>query len=96
MSGWNLKEVNQDEAWVCVDGHGDERIFSSKPYRHFLNLNLEVMWGQRWTTGSDDPEYRYGVLLPKGTIKGLLGIQMTYKDEPIELVSEISYSEYEV
>lgn len=34
-----------EEAWICVDGHGDERIFPCKPYRNFPNMDLEVMWG---------------------------------------------------
>ena len=69
-----------EESWVCVDGHGDERIFPCKPYRDFPNMNLEIMWGQRWTTSSFK-----GVLLPKGTIKHLIGKEMTYNDEPIKL-----------
>ena len=35
-----------EESWVCVDGHGDERIFPCKPYRDFPNMKLEVVWGQ--------------------------------------------------
>ena len=74
-----------EETWVCVDGHGDERIFPCKPYRNFPNMNLEVLWGQRWTTGSTDTIFRNGILLPKGTIKTLIGVEMTYNNEPIKL-----------
>lgn len=74
--------------WLCVDGHGDERIFTfdgeMKPWRKFPNMNLEVEWGQRWTTNSIDHDYRYGVILPKGTIKHLTGLEMSYNDEPIK------------
>ena len=74
------------ESWICVDGHGDERIFPREPYRQFPNLDLEVDWGQRWTTGSIDTEYKIGVLLPKGTIKMLAGKEITYSDNPIKLL----------
>ena len=74
-----------EESWICVDGHGDERIFPCKPYRTFPNMNLEVTWGQRWITGSIDSEFRRGVLLPKGTIKSFIGKEMKYSDEPIKL-----------
>jgi hypothetical protein len=73
------------ESWLCVDGHGDERIFTSEPYRKFPNMRLDVMWGQRWTTGSIDDEYRHGVWIPKGTIKHITGKELTYKDEPIKI-----------
>lgn len=45
----------------------------------------DVTWGQRWTTGENDVEYKYGVLLPKGTIKHFIGIDMEYNDEPIQI-----------
>ena len=70
----------KEESWVCVDGHGDERIFPCEPYRNFPNMDLEVIWGQRWTTGSIDTEFK-----TKGTIKYLIAKEMTYSDEPIKL-----------
>lgn len=77
--------MEMEESWVCVDGHGDERIFPCEPYRTFSYMDLSVNWGQRWTTGAVDDEFRRGVLLPKGTIKLLIGKSMTYSDEPIKL-----------
>lgn len=77
--------MNKEESCVCVDGHGDERIFPAKPHRNFPNMQLDVIWGQRWTTGSVEPEYKKGILLPKGTIKYLVDREMTYSDEPIKL-----------
>ena len=77
--------MNKEEAWVCVDGHGDERIFPSKPYKDYPNMELSVNWGQRWITGAVDIKYRYGVLLPPGTIKFFIGKELTYKDEPVKL-----------
>lgn len=74
-----------EETWVCVDGHGDERIFPSCPYRNFPNMRLDVSWGRRWTTDSLDNTLTRGVLLPKGTIKFLTGKDMAYGDEPIKI-----------
>jgi len=37
----------KEESWVCVDGHGDERIFPCNPHKYFPNMGLEVMWVQR-------------------------------------------------
>ena len=78
--------MDKEESWVCVDGHGNERIFPCEPYRTFPNMNLDVQWGQRWTTGSIDTEFKRGVLLPKGTIKHLIGIEMTYENNPIKIL----------
>ena len=73
-----------EESWICVDGHGDERIFPCKPYKDFPNMNLEVMWGQRWTIQLGATAF-HGILLPNGTINHLIGKEMTYSDEPIKL-----------
>lgn len=78
--------MSEEESWVCVDGHGDERIFPRKPCRVFPNMDLEVMWGQRWTRYSLEDEYKHGILLPKGTIKSLIGKDLTYSDEPIKII----------
>ena len=75
-----------EESWVCIDGHGDERIFPCKPYRTFPNMNLDVQWGQRWTTGSIDTEFKKGVLLPKGTIKHLIGKEMILKSHELKIL----------
>lgn len=73
------------ESWVCVDGHGDERIFPHKPYKSYQFLPLDVKWGNRWTTGAVDRGYSQGVLLPKGTIKYLIGRELSYGDDPVKL-----------
>ena len=54
--------------------------------RKCTKIEYGVLWGQRWTTGSIDTEYKRGVLLPKGTIKHLIGKEMTYNDEPIKIL----------
>ena len=61
-------------AWVAVDKNGDEFIFDLKPHR----------WNDLfWTKDFVDDIY-----LPKGSIKKLIGKDLTWKDEPIELKEE--------
>lgn len=74
-----------ESTWVAVDGHGDERAFNKKPFRDYPNMNLEVLWGQRWRTASVVAGEGSGVRLPKGTIKHLIGRDLTYSDEPVKL-----------
>ena len=75
-------EWEKEKTWVAVDGHGDERIFNEKPRRSFPNLDLEVLWGQRWEVSSICGG-NYGVRLPKGTIKKLIGKELTFSDDPV-------------
>jgi len=59
--------------WACVDKNGTERIMLKKPER----------WGngiKRWTT----PGVRSGAL-PKGSIKKLIGRELSWSDKPVEL-----------
>lgn len=75
-----------EESWICVDGHGDERIFPCEPRRKFAWVEDLQDWTQRWTTDDSlEREYQIGVLLPKGTIKHLIGKEMTYSDEPVKI-----------
>lgn len=76
-------DMDKEESCVCVDGHGDERIFPRKPCRVFPNMDLEVMWGQRWTRHSLEKEYEHGILLPKGTIKSIIDKVLTYSETPL-------------
>lgn len=57
-------------AWVAVDKDGEEYIYKKEPER---NLYF-------WDT------YNNGyVRLPDGTIKKLIGKELTWNDEPVEL-----------
>ena len=56
-------------AWVAVDKNGDEYIFECNPHRD----------EDEWYETCDFLE------LPKGSIKKLIGIDMTWKNHPIEL-----------
>ena len=64
-------------AWVAVDRIGREGIFDRKPVR---DLNS-------WTDASyvfNDSE----ICLPRGSIKKLIGRDLTWEDEPVELKEE--------
>lgn len=64
-------------AWVAVDKDGTERIMLEKPERW-----KGVVKGIKcWCT----PGVRGGKL-PKGSIKKLIGRELTWKNEPVELV----------
>lgn len=61
-------------AWVAVDKNGEEYIYNEKPDR-----------GDKYF----DP---FGLLycfsLPKGSIKKLIGRDLTWEDNPVELKEE--------
>lgn len=63
-------------AWLAVDKNGGEWIFDDKPVR---------VYGSYF----DLPQYWYvcsnKVLLPKGTIKKLIGRELSWDDEPVKL-----------
>lgn len=56
-------------AWVAVDKNGDEYIFECNPHRD----------EDEWYETCDFLE------LPKGSIKKLIGRDLTWSDNPIEL-----------
>ena len=63
-------------AWLAVDEDGEEYIYEHKPFRDKIlmaYLNVE--------------ETNY-VTLPKGSIKKLIGRELTYADEPVEINEE--------
>ena len=60
-------------AWLAVDKDGAECVFAIKPYRE-----LNKYW--------ESPcEY---VSLPDGSIKKLIGRELIFEDEPVELKEE--------
>lgn len=61
-------------AWVAVDKNGDEVIFEFEPYRW-----KDVFWTKDF---GDD------IYLPKGSIKKLIGRDLDWSDEPVELKEE--------
>lgn len=74
-------------AWLAVEVNGLEVIFEEKPER-----NCQDMCWYRLIempvyndNGPEEDYYEYGIVLPKGTIKKLLGYELTWKDEPVKL-----------
>lgn len=59
-------------AWVAVDGNGIENIYKSEPYRAYDH------W---WDVDAE-------ISLPKGIIKKLIGRDLTWEDNPVELKEE--------
>lgn len=63
-------------AWLCIDEDGQEMIFDNKPYRDTSSV------GGYWNRNKEE-DY-CNVDLPKGTIKKLIGKDLTWEDEPYE------------
>lgn len=69
-------------AWVAVHKNGNEGIFSHKPER---GAKLEWWYDEIYEGGvALDTE----ISLPKGSIKKLIGRELTWEDEPVELMEE--------
>ena len=65
-------------AWVAVDKDGTECICSTEPYQDWE--------GFKWCI-ENLPESNV-VELPKGSIKKLIGRELSWEDEPVELKEE--------
>lgn len=62
-------------AYLCVDRSG-EYIADNEPTRNWFEwIGWQDVYGESCTL----------ISLPKGTIKKLIGREMTWEDEPIEL-----------
>ena len=69
-------------SWLAVDKGGCEHIFAEKPCRNESNTlwicSVVYLYGQRYAnTGC--------CYLPKGSIKKLIGRELSWSDEPVEL-----------
>ena len=58
-------------AWVAVDKEKSEFIYKTKPFK---NEDCELWWSDMCF-----------IKLPKGSIKKLIGRDLTWNDEPVEL-----------
>ena len=75
-------------AWVAVHKDGEENIFTFKPYRRDYNhISYKLYKPTHWTDEyvSDYGNEYTGISLPKGTIKKIIGRDLTWEDEPVEL-----------
>ena len=64
-------------AWLAVHKNGGESIFYSKPKRE------QGFWVDELPCG--DMQYDSEISLPNGTIKKIIGIELTWNDEPVNL-----------
>ena len=60
-------------AWVAVNKYNREYIYEEKPKRCYCSI-----WAQASLLDNT-------VELPKGSIKKLIGRELTWNDEPVEL-----------
>lgn len=67
-------------AFVACDKDGAEWIFESKPYRTTRSIVSSIV--DIWYGDSEM------ILLPKGSIRKLIGRELTFDDEPVELKGE--------
>lgn len=80
-------------AWVAVHKNGSENVFVFKPYRTDLNINrsLYKLWEPEYWSDDEVSDYGNedtGISLPKGSIKKLIGRDLSWEDEPVELKEE--------
>jgi hypothetical protein len=69
-------------AWLVVDYNDNELIFNKKPYKA-----ISDMFGNPFVDGYYEYNSFRGeqaITLPKGSIKKLIGFELTQKDLPIE------------
>ena len=69
-------------AWVAVHKNGEEGIFANKPSR-----GVKLEW---WYDEVKDGGIIYDteISLPKGSIKKLIGRDLDWSNEPVELKEE--------
>ncbi len=67
-------------AWVCKDKDGTEMIFSVKPHRD----NYTPFWVYGYYVDRDC----VSIELPSGSIAKLIGRELTWEDEPVEIKNE--------
>lgn len=65
-------------AWLATDKNGEEYIYEEKPSRGY---------GCIWKATFYDEKDRNSdfIELPKGSIKKLIGRELSFSDEPVEL-----------
>lgn len=67
-------------AWLAVDRDGSEWIYGGgRPYRGYETFFFVANIGSIGSIG------RASVELPKGTIEKLIGRELSWDDEPVEL-----------
>lgn len=81
--------------WICVDKYGQELLFNKMPVRLEFSLSFSPSINysvETWYVDSVDGKFgkhEAGEVsyLPKGSIIKLIGRNLTYKDDPVELTT---------
>lgn len=60
-------------------------IVNSMKVFNAYTKNKRKKWASMWSTEDNDPLPEGCIVLPKGSIKKLIGRELTWEDEPVEL-----------
>lgn len=63
-------------------------IVTQRIIRNTYSKNKRHKWAAHWSTEDDNPLPEGAIVLPKGTIRKLIGRNLTWKDEPVELTKD--------
>lgn len=93
--------------FLAVDKDGAEKFFNVKPFRGNTQKDRDRVWGtyvgenyEKWYPKHDgrnedtgDAYYQgYSIELPKGTIRKLIGRELSWDDELVELKEKLNYN----
>ena len=67
-------------AWLAVNKDESEVIFNEYPFNCMCGMEAD-----EWLCQDQHGENLGTVFLPKGTIKKLIGRELTWEDEPVEI-----------
>lgn len=71
--------------WVCVGYGGEEFVFNNKPHRSICKNVFKIDENDIFTHEWTDDKYCGCINLPKGAIKKLIGRELSWNDEAVEL-----------
>lgn len=71
-------------AWIAVNEYGEEFIFDYEPHRAsvYTSDDEKIEYWEGYREGSFTDK---SIGLPEGSIKKLIGKDLTWNDEPVEL-----------
>lgn len=67
--------------WLAVNKNGQEIISPEKPIRYWN----EWIYKEEMCIEGECGDVQYEIYIPKGTIKKLIGYELTWEDEPVEI-----------
>lgn len=87
-------------AWLAVDKDGTERIFKRRPSRVLDGRGTSVgieYWIDMHSINSESYYFNFrrgddkSFVLPKGSIRKLIGRELTWEDDPVEIKDQYCY-----